>query len=201
MLAQVITQKSCLAEPHLAKYLSSVSLLVVSYCHLHLHLWFSASLHLKFTRGLKSFLMTKSESVSCSVVSDSLQLMDCSPPGSSVHGVLQARILEWVAISFSRGSSQPRDQTLVSCTAGKFFTVWTTREAPLMTKCHSKSFQSECLHVGSLGISVNFLISPYGCYSSYGESKPNTNAIQVILSQDWKPLLYSKWVWTPEGIG
>ena len=41
--------------------------------------------------------------------------MDCSPPGSSVHGILQARILEWVAISFSRGSSQPRDQTQVSC--------------------------------------------------------------------------------------
>ena len=41
--------------------------------------------------------------------------MDCGPPGSSVHGILQARILEWVAISFSRGSSQPRDQTRVSC--------------------------------------------------------------------------------------
>ena len=40
--------------------------------------------------------------------------MDCSPPGSSVHGILQARILEWVAISFSRGSSRPRDQTQVS---------------------------------------------------------------------------------------
>ena len=48
--------------------------------------------------------------------------MDCSPPGSSVHEIFQARILEWVAISFSRESSQPRDQTWVSCTAGKFFT-------------------------------------------------------------------------------
>ena len=53
--------------------------------------------------------------------------MDSSPPGSSVHGILQARILEWIAISFSRGSSQPRDWTLVSCTAGRFFTVWATR--------------------------------------------------------------------------
>ena len=43
--------------------------------------------------------------------------MDCSPPGSSVHGILQARILEWVAISFSRGSSQPSDRTQVSCIA------------------------------------------------------------------------------------
>ena len=53
--------------------------------------------------------------------------MDYSPPGSSVHGIIQARILEWVAISFSRGSSQPRDQTWVSCTEGRFFTVWATR--------------------------------------------------------------------------
>ena len=41
--------------------------------------------------------------------------MDCSLPGSSVHGILQARILEWVVISYSRGSSQPKDQTQVSC--------------------------------------------------------------------------------------
>ena len=52
--------------------------------------------------------------------------MDCSPPGSSVHGILQARILEWIAIPFSRGSSRPRDRTPVSCTAGIFFTVWDT---------------------------------------------------------------------------
>ena len=49
--------------------------------------------------------------------------MDYSPPGSSVHGILQARILEWVAIPFSRGSSQPRDRTQVSHIAGGFFTV------------------------------------------------------------------------------
>ena len=49
--------------------------------------------------------------VCCSVVSDSMWPVDCSPPGSSVHGILQARILEWVAISFSRGSSWPRDWT------------------------------------------------------------------------------------------
>ena len=51
---------------------------------------------------------------------------DCSPPGSFVHGILQARILEWVAISFSRGSSQPRDQTQVSHTAGRYFNHWAT---------------------------------------------------------------------------
>ena len=58
--------------------------------------------------------------------------MSHSPPGSSVPGILQARILEWVAIPFSRGSSQPWDQTQVYCTAGGFFTVWASREAQRM---------------------------------------------------------------------
>ena len=49
--------------------------------------------------------------------------MDCSLPGSSVHGILQARILEWVAMPFSRGSSQPRDQTHISCIVGGFFAI------------------------------------------------------------------------------
>ena len=52
----------------------------------------------------------------------------CSPPGFSVRGILQERILEWVAISFSRVPSQHRDQTQVSCIAGRFFTIWATRE-------------------------------------------------------------------------
>ena len=55
--------------------------------------------------------------------------VDSSLPGSSLHGILQARILEWAAISFSRGSSQPRDQTRISCIAGRRFTLWTIREA------------------------------------------------------------------------
>ena len=55
--------------------------------------------------------------------------MDWSLLGSSVHGILQAGILEWVAIPFSRGSSQPRNQTQVSHIAGRFFTIWATREA------------------------------------------------------------------------
>ena len=55
--------------------------------------------------------------------------MDYSPPSSSVHGILQARILEWVVIPFSRGSFGPRDQTQVYCIAGRFFTNWATREA------------------------------------------------------------------------
>ena len=50
--------------------------------------------------------------------------MNRSLPGYSVHGILQARILKWVAIPFSRGSSWPRDQTLVFCIVGRFFTIW-----------------------------------------------------------------------------
>ena len=59
--------------------------------------------------------------------------MGCSPPGSSVHGILQAWILEWVAVPLSRGSSPPRDRTRVSCIAGRFFTMWATNEAQANT--------------------------------------------------------------------
>ena len=60
--------------------------------------------------------------------------MDCSLPGSSVHGIFQARVLEWVAIPFSQGSSWPWDWTWVSCITGGFLTVSATREAPTMTQ-------------------------------------------------------------------
>ena len=63
---------------------------------------------------------------SCATVCNPI---DCSPLGPSVHGILQARILEWIDIFFSRESSQPRDQTKVSCISGRFFTVWATRKA------------------------------------------------------------------------
>ena len=79
--------------------------------------------------------------LSCLTLCDS---MDCSPPGASVHGVSQARTLEWVAIPFSSGSSQARDQTHVSCIAGGFFTIWDTRETPAATAAAAKSLQS-CL--------------------------------------------------------
>ena len=86
-------------------------------------------------------MKVKSESEvtqSCPTLSDP---MDCSPPGSSAHGIFWARVLEWVAFPFSRGSSQPRDQTQVSCIAGEFFTsgaTWETHAAA------AKSLQS-CL--------------------------------------------------------
>ena len=60
--------------------------------------------------------------------------MDCSLLGSSVYGISQARILEWVFIHFSRGSFRSRDQTQVSCSAGGFFIVWATKKAKWVTK-------------------------------------------------------------------
>ena len=63
---------------------------------------------------------TRPHPVKCPTLFNS---MDCSPPGSSVHGILQARILEWVAIPFSRGSSRPRDWTQAFRIAGRFFTT------------------------------------------------------------------------------
>ena len=72
---------------------------------------------------------TATNTKSRSVVSDYLRPVDCSPAGPSVHEILQARILEWVAISFSRESSQPRDRTQVSRIAGRHFNLWATREA------------------------------------------------------------------------
>ena len=83
--------------------------------------WTSEAAEFQF-HGMKEKKAKVSVSQWCPTVRDS---MDCSQPGSSVHG-----ILEWVAIPFSRGSSRPRDWTQVAYTAGRFFTIWATREAP-----------------------------------------------------------------------
>ena len=86
--------------------------------------------------GLNGWWMVKREGLRCwkkwkwsRSSCPTLRPCDCSPPASSAHGILQARILEWVAISFSRGSSRPRDRTQVSRIAGRRFNLWATREA------------------------------------------------------------------------
>ena len=79
------------------------------------------SLYRNFWSEVKSSQVTQSCPTLCDPV-------DYSPPGSSVHGILQARILEWVAISFSRGSSWPKDRTQVSHIAGRCFNLWATRK-------------------------------------------------------------------------
>ena len=76
--------------------------------------------------------------------------MDCSLPVTSVLGIFQARIFEWIAKPSSRGSSQLRDWARVSSTAGRLFTIWATREALLMVRCKnlkSLKFFLRCLRV------------------------------------------------------
>ena len=84
-------------------------------------------------------------------MSNSLQLYDCSWPGSSVHGILQARILEWVAISSSRGSSQPRDCTQISCIDWQILYHWATREG-----CILKLYTCNYIHVYITYSTVHF---------------------------------------------
>ena len=80
-----------------------------------------------------------------SVMFNSLRPMDYSLPGSSVRGILQARILECIAISFSRGSSWPRTQIWVSCIAGRFFTDWATKEA--LSRLHLNRITSQRFYI------------------------------------------------------
>ena len=90
--------------------------------------------------------------------------VDCSPPGSSVHRILQARILEWVAIPFSRGSPWSRDWTHVSCSAGRFFTIWATRAGVKLAILHGDGiprfpFTGEC----AVGEKSQWSVCCWGC--------------------------------------
>ena len=85
------------------------------------------------------------ENESRSVMSNSYNPTDCSPPGSSVHWILQARTLEWAAMPSSRGSSPPRDGTQVSRITGRFFTMWATQEALFSSLVTIKSLNN-CRH-------------------------------------------------------
>ena len=96
---------------------------------------------------------------SCSTFCDP---MDHSTPGSSVHGILQARMLEWVAMPFSRGSSWLRDWSQVSHTAGRFFTVW----AIIHWHGEKNFFSLFIQHIVELPSFLNFFVS---CCSSYLE--------------------------------
>ena len=73
--------------------------------------------------------------------------MDCSLPSSSVHGIFQAIVLEWIAISFSRGSSWPRDRTQVSCIVDRRFTAWDTREV-------LREYKTKIIEFGNMDINA-----------------------------------------------
>ena len=92
--------------------------------------------------------------------------MDCSLPDSSVHGILQARILERVAISFSKGSSWPRDRTHVSCIAGRFFSTGASWEALFSEECFSRHWVSQDIHSFywmNFGRFSTFFSTPFCC--------------------------------------
>ena len=72
--------------------------------------------------------------------------MDCHLPGSPVHGILQTKIVEWIAYPFSRASSQCRDRTQVSCIAGGFFTVWTTSGAHIYINTYVYMYTYVCIY-------------------------------------------------------
>ena len=103
-----------------------------------LFLYFLFTSHFDWVFLLRScaYFHFKKKKWSCSVMSILCNSIDCNLPDSSIHGIFQARILESVAIVFSRGSSGPRDQTWVSHTAGSLFTVWDTREV-IFSLCKS----------------------------------------------------------------
>ena len=111
--------------------------------------------------------------------------MDCSPPGSSVHGILQARMLEGVAIPFSRGSSPPRDWTQVSHIAGRFFTIWTNE---LIDNC--KRLYSE---IGQWGLGWQVLCGPWRRCLPWGFL-----ACPVMTPKEPRPAAGTRDV-TPEG--
>ena len=101
------------------------------YCLLWRSLWASA-LFRRIPHAFVNILYTKWPVLSCSVVSDSATPWTLACQALLPMGILQTRILEWISMSSSRGSSQPRDWTQVSHIVGRFFTVWVTREAHKM---------------------------------------------------------------------
>ena len=105
-------------------------------------------------------------SVLCGLVVQSCRTlcdpMDCSPPGFSVYQISQANLLEWVAISFSRGSITPRDWTWVFCIACRFFTGWSTRETLLYIITLNLFIYIECFPFLVFGVKFIWHKTCYG---------------------------------------
>ena len=124
--------------------------------------------------------------VGCSVMSDSLWPMDSSLPDSSVHGILQERILEWVAIPFSRGSSSPRGQTPVPCNGDRSVTLLATRAAQ-----EDDVSWTYCGH--------NFTVHVHPAITRY-TSDLHRDVCQFFLSAS-KEKVKEEWMWTWKPIG
>ena len=123
-------------------------------------------------------------------MSDSCNSMDCSLLGSSVHGILQARILGWVAISFSTGSSQPRDWTQVSC-IDKPRQHIKIRDITLLTKIQ-KSYNQPTQHIKK----PRHYFTNKGPYSqSYGFSSSRVQMWTVKKAKHWTIAVFELWSW------
>ena len=130
--------------------------------------------------------------------------MNYSPPGSSVHEILQARILEWVAISFSRGCFQPSDWTWVSRNAGRFFTIWAPREAlwgnGVILPDHGFVFRGLCVFLlfaspassGRLGLESENLESS-GVWSLWRKALQSDRPGQILVLSLSSHVTLSKW--------
>ena len=118
--------------------------------------------------------------------------MDCSLPGSSIHGIFQTRVLEWVAISFSRGSSQPSDQTQVSHIVGRCFTVWAARE---VNSHYTLFYIISFAHMLSLSRNVYILYSSsYKCSTQFLFPFPHFICFIIcFLIQESQALLLTVW--------
>ena len=149
---------------------------------------------------LHYLLESESEVVqSCPILCDP---MECSLPGSSIHGIFQARVLEWVVISFSRGSSRPSDWTWVSCIVGRCFTIWATREVslspgvcsnscPLSLWCHP-TISSSVTHFSSCLQSFQHQNLFQWVSSSHQVVKASVSASDLPINiQQWFPLRLS----------
>ena len=115
-----------------------------SFCILPFLRWWSrrACAHLLLQELQNCNLLLNNHQQENDVKWKSLSLTLCDPMDYRVHGILKARILEWVAFLFSRGSSQPRDQTQVSCISGGFFTSWATKGSPRILEWVAYPFSS-----------------------------------------------------------
>ena len=128
--------------------------------------------------------------------------MDCSPPGSSGHGIFQARLQEWVAISFSRGSSWPKGQIWASCIAGWLFTLWATRDSlPILlfsfisfTNHWGRLSYPSLLFFGTLysdGYTFLFLLClSFLLFSQLFIRFPQTTVLPFCFSVSWR------WFWS-----
>ena len=128
-------------------------------------------------------------------MSDSCDCMDCSLSGSSVHGILQIRILEQVAISFSRESSWPKNQTQVSRIVRRFFTDWAMREA--RDPSNSEQLFPSLMSQGSLEwTKYNLGISPLGSENTMLKAGPKNYLDQELIQRKnliWRSYSCKEW--------